>query len=92
MSNLTDQTVVAQPSTRAIEQALAKMWCDLLQVSKVEPSDSFFDLGGTSLSAIKLLQRVEKTYGTDVLSPETLYGDPKLGSVAKAIDEAIQGR
>jgi phthiocerol/phenolphthiocerol synthesis type-I polyketide synthase E len=92
MSNLTDQNVMAQPSTTAIEQALAEMWRDLLQVSKVEPNDDFFALGGTSLTAIKLLQRVEEAYGTDVLPPDTLYGDPKLRSVAKAIDEAIQDR
>jgi hypothetical protein len=92
MSNLTDQTVVAQPSMTATEQTLAQMWRDLLRLSKTDPNDNFFTVGGTSLTAIKLLQRVEKKFGPDVLSPDTLYGDPKLSSVAKAIDEAMGNR
>jgi len=86
MSNVTNQTL-AQSSLTATESTLAEMWRDLLG-REAQPNDSFFDLGGTSLTAIKLLQRVEKQFGADVLSPDTLYGDPKLRSVASAIDEA----
>lgn len=88
MSNVTNQTL-AQASLTATESTLAEMWRDLLGRDKAEPSDNFFDAGGTSLTAIKFLQRVEKQFGPDVLSPDTLYGDPRLGSVAKAIDEAV---
>lgn len=89
MSNVTNQTLT-QGSLTATESTLAEMWRDLLGRDKAaEPSDNFFDAGGTSLTAIKFLQRVEKEFGPDVLSPDTLYGDPRLGSVAKAIDEAV---
>jgi len=88
MTNATDQTALDQTSMTATELAVAEMWRDLLRISKTDLNDNFFDLGGTSLTAIKLLQRVEKTFGTDVLSPETLYSDPRLGSVASAIDQA----
>lgn len=92
MSNLTDQTTVVQPSLTATEETVADMWRDLLRLSKVESDDNFFAVGGTSLTAIKLLQRIESKFGTDVLSPDTLYGDPKLSSVARAIDGAIGSR
>ncbi len=87
MSNVTEQTTLNESSMTATEVALAEIWRDLLNLSEVDTTDDFFKIGGTSLTAIKLLQRVEKNFGPDALSPDTLYGDPKLGSVAKAIDE-----
>jgi acyl carrier protein len=88
MSNVNNQTLT-QTSLTPTESTLADMWRDLLGREKSEPNDDFFVAGGTSLTAIKLLQRVEKEFGPEVLSPDTLYSDPKLGSVARAIDEAV---
>ncbi|MFE1824851.1 phosphopantetheine-binding protein [Streptomyces anulatus] len=77
----------AVPAT-STEAALAEMWRDLLGRAEVGPEDHFFDAGGTSLSAIKLLQRVAKRFGPDALSPDTLYEDPRLGALARAVDRA----
>jgi hypothetical protein len=90
MSNVTGRTAVDAPSMTATEATLAGMWRDLLGLSSVDPGDDFFKVGGTSLTAIKLLERVEKKFGPDALSPDTLYGDPKLGRVASAIDETAE--
>jgi Phosphopantetheine attachment site len=92
MSNVTDQTALDAPSMTDTEAALAEMWRDLLGVPKIDTGDDFFKIGGTSLAAIKLLQRVETKFGPESLSPDTLYGDPKLGSVARAIDEVVAGK
>jgi hypothetical protein len=88
---MTDQTALQQHSTTATNDAVAEMWRDLLRLTTIDPNGNFFELGGTSLTAIKFLQRVEKTFGPDVLSPDTLYGDPRLASVAGAIDRAVGG-
>jgi acyl carrier protein len=87
MSNVTDQTALHQHSLTATEVTLADMWRDLLGRSEIDPADDFFKLGGTSLSAIKLLQRVEKQFGPDALSPDELHYDPILRSMAAAIDQ-----
>lgn len=92
MASAVDGSAVGLSSMTATEAAVAEMWCELLDVSGVAPKDGFFDVGGTSLSAIKLLQRIESRFGADVLSPERLYGDPRLSSMAKAIDDAVQAR
>lgn len=92
MTNVTHQTALDVPSITATEATLAEMWRDLLGLSEVDVEDHFFKLGGTSLTAIKLLQRVEKEFGSDALTPDTLYGDPKLRNVARAIDETVGGR
>lgn len=70
------------------ESALADMWNDLLERRDIGAQDDFFLAGGNSLTAIKLLQRVEKRFGPDTLSPDALYTDPRLGAVAAVIDRA----
>jgi len=89
MSNVTEQTTMDSSAMTATELALTEMWRDLLGVPNISRTDNFFELGATSLSAIKLIQRVERKFGPDTLLPDTLYGDPRLSSVANAIDELV---
>ncbi|MFI7063035.1 amino acid adenylation domain-containing protein [Kribbella sp. NPDC050124] len=74
----------------ATEAALAEMWQDLLDHSGVLASDDFFKLGGTSLTAIRLLHRLELAFGSPILSLEMLNSNPELAAMAKAVDEAVQ--
>jgi acyl-coenzyme A synthetase/AMP-(fatty) acid ligase/thioesterase domain-containing protein/acyl carrier protein len=48
------------------ETDLARLWEEVLAVSPVGAEDDFFDLGGHSLSAIRLFSRIEKAYGRDI--------------------------
>lgn len=89
MTQVSEQTTLNEPTLPATEAAIAEIWRDLLKRSEVGTNDNFFEIGGNSLAAIKLLQRVEKKFGPDILAPETLYDDPRLGSVAKAVHEAV---
>lgn len=84
---MSDQTAL-KPSTTT-EATLAGMWRDL-GITRTGPGDSFFEGGGTSLTAIKLLQRVEKKFGPDALSPDALYANPRLVDMARAVDEATR--
>jgi thioesterase domain-containing protein/acyl carrier protein len=60
-----------------IEQQLVAMWQQVLGVQQVGVRDNFFDLGGYSLLAAKLLSDIEKTFGknltlTDVFQAPTV--------------------
>lgn len=77
------------PAPTPTEEALAEIWRGLFGLPEVGADDDFFELGGNSLSAIKLLARTEERFGAEVLEPETLYEDARLGSLARAIDEAL---
>jgi thioesterase domain-containing protein/acyl carrier protein len=44
---------------------LAGFWQDLLGVGQVGVADSFFDLGGHSLIAVRLFAQIKKAYGVD---------------------------
>lgn len=45
-----------------IERQIGRMWVDLLGVSVVGPDDNFFEAGGHSLLAVRLLARIERTF------------------------------
>jgi FkbM family methyltransferase len=45
------------------ERELATVWCELLQVERVDRDDDFFALGGHSLSAVQLSLRMRERFG-----------------------------
>ncbi len=49
-----------------IEDQLAHIWEDVLDVPRIGMRDNFFDLGGNSLLAAQLVARVEAEYGRTV--------------------------
>ncbi len=48
------------------EQQLALIWEVVLKTSPVGIHDNFFDLGGTSIAALSLLNRVQQHFGRDL--------------------------
>ncbi|WP_155292922.1 non-ribosomal peptide synthetase, partial [Rhodococcoides fascians] len=48
------------------EAVVATVFCDVLEVDRVGVTDSFFDLGGNSLVATRLIARVNSALGTDL--------------------------
>jgi acyl carrier protein len=83
------ETALDAPMMTRTEEVIAQIWQGLFRVTQVGAGDDFFELGGNSLTAIKFLARLEERFGVDVLAPETLYDDARLGSLAKAIDEEM---
>ncbi|WP_099823310.1 type I polyketide synthase [Oceaniglobus indicus] len=72
----------------AIEEALAASWQSLLGVSQVGVDDSFFDLGGHSLIAVRLFAQIRKTW--DVQFPiSLLFEAPTIAAVAEKIAERV---
>ncbi|MFE0042685.1 amino acid adenylation domain-containing protein [Streptomyces albireticuli] len=67
----------------AHERALAEMFADLLGLPSVGVRDSLFDLGGTSLTAMRLVVRIEQRYGV---------GIPLSGFVAAPTVAALAAR
>jgi hypothetical protein len=54
---------------------LAKIWADVLkiEVSEIRPSDNFFDLGGDSLQAMRVIQVAERTLGFRTAPPRYVF-------------------
>jgi acyl-coenzyme A synthetase/AMP-(fatty) acid ligase/acyl carrier protein len=55
----------AGPQT-AVEETLCGIWSDVLGVEKIGIHDNFFDLGGSSLSAFRVISRIRKALDIEV--------------------------
>jgi thioesterase domain-containing protein/acyl carrier protein len=76
------------PRTPA-EAALIQMWAEVLNLPRVGLDDKFFELGGDSISAARLLTLVEERGGKRV--PISLFfHDPTVAEMAEAMGDESQ--
>ncbi|UCD34366.1 MAG: amino acid adenylation domain-containing protein [Nitrospiraceae bacterium] len=64
-----------------IEERLADIWADVLGVDRTGIHDNFFDLGGDSLSVIRIIARIQDSFRVE-LSPATLFTAPTVAGLA----------
>ncbi|HEX7241554.1 MAG TPA: phosphopantetheine-binding protein, partial [Longimicrobiaceae bacterium] len=69
------------------EEALCRVWSEVLGVERVGVLDSFFDLGGHSLTATQLISRVRDALGAEVTFRE-LVRSPTVAALAATVSEA----
>ena len=79
------RVVLAVPAADSTEQALTRLWGQLLpNVAVTEPGTSFSALGGDSLLAVKLLLGVEEITGRR-LALSTFLLEPTLAGLCRAV-------
>jgi amino acid adenylation domain-containing protein len=76
------------PNTE-IEQQLAVIWAELLGVERVGIYDNFFESGGHSLLAVRLMTSIRQTFGKE-LSLSTLLQNPTIATLAHSLTEATE--
>lgn len=77
-------TTVGDPTSK-LDQ-LSAIWRELLECGQPPaPTDHFFDLGGTSLLVMELVERIEKVFGVDLPVVDVLEV-PTLEAMAEQID------
>ncbi|MDJ0745818.1 MAG: amino acid adenylation domain-containing protein [Xenococcaceae cyanobacterium MO_167.B27] len=72
-----------------IQQKLADIWSELLDVNPIGIKDNFFELGGHSLLAMNLMSQISKHFEKN-LPLVTLFTAPTIEKLAKAIQEDNQ--
>jgi natural product biosynthesis luciferase-like monooxygenase protein len=90
--NLIKQTekhakIKRQPETR-LEQALAKLWCEIIVIEEVYQDDNFFDVGGYSLLVVQLLAKIKYNFNVS-LSVKELYANLTIKSLGALLQEKI---
>ncbi len=73
-----------------IEAKLAGFWSELLGVQKIGVHDSFFDLGGHSLIAVRLFRMIRKAYHAD-FPISVLFEAPTIAQCAELIARSGAG-
>ncbi|MFI6093679.1 SDR family NAD(P)-dependent oxidoreductase [Streptomyces sp. NPDC051218] len=72
-----------------LERRIAEIWGDVLTQDSVGRDDSFFDLGGNSLRATRLLARIDEELGVRLTANE-LYERPTVAGMAEALDRRTE--
>jgi NAD(P)-dependent dehydrogenase (short-subunit alcohol dehydrogenase family) len=80
-------TPYAAPSTPT-ERVLAGIWQELLGLETVGVDDNFFDLGGHSLFAARVLSRLRAALGV-TLPLDAIFDAPTVGALAARIDASL---
>ncbi len=70
------------------EEILAGIWQDVLGVGRVGIRDNFFDLGGHSLSAVRVLSRLRTAFGVDI-PLRRLFETSTIEQLAIVIEELL---
>lgn len=87
-SVLSDQASLPQND---IEHFLEKLWCKLLSLEQISTQSDFFDIGGHSLLAVKVIIAIEKKYEIK-LPLATLFDYSSIEKLALKIQESIEGK
>lgn len=84
-----------RPPETPVETSLARMWREVLGVDRVSAADNFFLLGGDSLSAARVLARVNRRFSVH-LTLRQAFESPKLEDLAVQVElrilDSIEGR
>jgi acyl carrier protein len=64
-----------------ITDALTHIWADALGVASLDQNANFFDLGGNSLHAVKIVTGVRELLDID-MPPDLFFQAPTIGRMA----------
>ncbi|WP_158719012.1 non-ribosomal peptide synthetase, partial [Streptomyces globisporus] len=73
-----------------VERRLSEIWAEFFGVTEIGVTASFFDLGGDSLLAVRLMARIARGLGRS-LPLSTLFARPTIELLAQAVREADSG-
>jgi acyl carrier protein len=75
----------AHPAPTA--ERLREIWCEILGLEEVDDEASFFDLNGTSVDAIRLINRIRSDFGL-AITVRTVIEAPTVVRLMEALRTA----
>ncbi|MBJ6369615.1 non-ribosomal peptide synthetase, partial [Snuella sedimenti] len=78
------QTTTYVAPTTELEQELANIWQEQLEIEQIGIHDNFFELGGDSIKIIRLISVINKKYDTNV-AIASFYQSPTIENLVQLI-------
>ena len=76
-------------TSTSISATVLLIWQSVLHISEIKPDDDFFDLGGDSLGAIRVLEGIGRAFGDELLEPDIIYTASRFVDLVDAITKAL---
>jgi amino acid adenylation domain-containing protein len=74
-----------------IETTIAKIWSEVLGHGAVDVHDHFYDLGGESLQALRIMAKIRQTFNVDV-DIQSLIDAPTVAEMATQVTKLREAR
>jgi 3-oxoacyl-(acyl-carrier-protein) synthase/thioester reductase-like protein/acyl carrier protein len=75
-----------------INNIVKNVWCELLETKEIEVGDNFFDLGGTSLTALDMMSEVESKINGIKISYEEMYSHTTIQALSQFIFDQLNAK
>ena len=79
-----------EPPADETEEVLAAIWSEILHLPKVGVNSPFFQIGGHSLTATRVLSRIYRELGVEI-SLKDFFANPTVRGLAGLLRQAAQG-
>jgi len=73
----------------ALEQIIADIWSEVLNLEQIGVNDNFFELGGHSLSGARIISKIMKATHKDIKLAD-LYDAPTISQLANVVGHAAE--
>lgn len=87
-ADVADDTMAPRTETEAL---VASVIADVLSAEKTSFTKSFFDLGGSSVQAMRVVSRLNRALGVKV-NVRLLYGDGSVQAIAAKLDRMLHDK
>jgi len=77
------------PPRTPVEEVIARIWAEILDLEQVGIHDNFLECGGHSLLAAQVISRIRNTLAIE-LSLRSLFEAPKIAELAQQIETELQ--
>ena len=71
------------------EEIIQELWSDVMQIDQVGIYDNFIDIGGDSLSGIRLMARLNEAFELD-LAVNLIFQQPTIAQLSNYVEETIK--
>ena len=83
-----DQATQSSPDSLTVQQRVLAMWEELLALEDISPEANFFELGGDSMTAIRLLRKLREELHPEV-KLDDVYGYPSISQLSIRMEQLL---